>query len=125
MGYFFSVNKSSAVHGVPRFSQIPKVYARCRACDFTSAKWVRERSRLLELLDEGDVVDHEQDLADVATLLGRVLLGEGDFALLPWQLRHANNDVGYNVHHGSQAVLLKRTSRGASRRCSCQFVEAS
>jgi hypothetical protein len=81
--------------------------------------------RLLELLDEGDVVALEQDLADVAPLLGRVLLGEGHFALLPWQLRHANNDVGYNVRRGRQAVLLKRTSRGASRRCSCQFVGAS
>jgi hypothetical protein len=68
---------------------------------------VPERSRLLELLAEEDVVALEQDLADVAPLLGRVLLGSGHFVLLPWQLRHVNNDVGYNVRHGSQAVLLK------------------
>lgn len=46
-------------------------------CDRT--RGLIRRSRLLQLLDEGDVVALEQDLADFAPLLWRVLLRQSDF----------------------------------------------
>ena len=45
-------------------------------CDCAGVSW---RSRLLELLDERDVVALQQDLADIAPLLWCVLLRERDF----------------------------------------------
>jgi hypothetical protein len=53
-------------------------YAPCSSC-LCERAGVSRRSRLLELLDERDVVTLQQDLADLAPLLWRVLLGEGDF----------------------------------------------
>jgi hypothetical protein len=56
-------------------------------------KWY---SRLLELLDEGDVVALQQDLAHFAPLLWRVLLREGDF----------NGVVDNEVHEFVEALHM-------------------
>lgn len=55
------------------------MYAPCPSHVSSTVWGISRRSRLLELLDERDVVALQQDLADFAPLLWRVLLCEGDF----------------------------------------------
>jgi len=68
--------RSSALHGLvflPAWRMRRVHYVSLRLC---GVSW---RSRLLELLDERDVVALQQDLADIAPLLWCILLREGDF----------------------------------------------
>lgn len=53
------------------------------------------RWRLLKLLDQGNVVSFQQNLADLAPLLGRVLLRKRDF----------NGVVNDQVHELVEALL--------------------
>lgn len=74
------MNLSNEIVRVTRRHLPPSlIYALCPWYVSMTMRRVSRLLRLLELLDERNVVALEQDLADLAPFLWRVFLGESDF----------------------------------------------